>query len=139
MTQKKKAKILLIEDDDAIREMYMMKFHKAGIFVHTAKDGVEGLALGRDIKPNILLLDIKVPFITGDKILRELLMEPWAKKMRIIVMTNINKREAPDILKTDRINKYIVKAHFTPTEVLALVKKELENINYELPPQFGTI
>lgn len=131
MTQKIIAKILLIEDDDAIREMYAIKFKQSNIPLHVAADGIKALAVARALKPDILLLDIKMPRLAGDEILEALLKEDWSKKMRIIVLTNINRREAPEILKSDRINRFAVKAHHTPTEVVTLVKEQLREISYD--------
>ncbi len=121
MTQK--IKILFIEDDESIREMYKIKFASCNIPLATAVDGIEGLAMARKLKPDILLLDIKIPHLGGEEVLEELLKEGWSSNMVIVVMSNINQREAPKILQTERIDHYIVKAHRTPSEVITLVKE----------------
>lgn len=124
MTQK--IKILLIEDDEAIREMYRIKFENSEIPLVTAVDGVEGLATARKLHPDILLLDIKIPHIGGEEVLEKLLEEPWTKDMKIVVLTNINQREAPKILQGESIDHFVVKAHRTPSEVISLVKDIIE-------------
>jgi len=118
-----KIKILLVEDDQAIREMYTLKFQAEGLTIFVAEDGVEALEVARKIKPDILLLDIKIPFIGGLEVFENLLREDWAPQMQVIVLTNISYNEAPDLLKSDRITEYVVKAHHTPKEVLAITKK----------------
>lgn len=123
MTQK--INILLIEDDEAIREMYRIKFESEDIPLFIAKDGIEALELAHSIRPDILLLDIKLPIIGGEEVLEKLLREDWAPKMKVIVMTNISYSEAPQILKSDRIERYIVKAHHTPSQVIEVVKETM--------------
>lgn len=117
-----------MEDDDAIREMYHIKLEQSGIPLRVATDGVKALEIARSLKPNILLLDFKIPKMNGDEILEELLNEPWAEKMRVIVLTNINRREAPEILKSDRINQFVVKAHHTPSQVVSLVNEQIREL-----------
>jgi len=124
-----KHKILLIEDDDAIREMYRIKFEASGIDVKIAEDGTEGLRIARKFKPDLLLLDIKIPKLGGEDVLQILQTQTdWAKRMKVIVMSNISREVAPPKLRELRIDQYIVKAHYTPSQVIKVVNKMLESI-----------
>lgn len=117
--------ILLIEDDEAIREMYRLKFTYDGVVIHTAEDGVEALKIAQRIKPDILLLDIKIPTIGGEEVLEQLQKLPWAKKMKVIILSNINEKEAPAKLRELHYDRYMVKAHFTPSKVIKAVEEVL--------------
>jgi len=121
--------ILLIEDDEAIREMYQLKFTHEGIVIHTAEDGVEALKVALRIKPDILLLDIKIPTIGGEDVLEKLQKKSWAKQMKVIVLTNINEKEAPKKFQRLHYDRYIVKAHSTPAKVVQAVKEVIDESN----------
>lgn len=122
----KNKSILLIEDDEAIREMYRLKFTYYGVVIHTAEDGVEALKIARRIKPDILLLDIKIPTIGGEDVLEELQKLPWAKNMKVIILSNINEKEAPAKLRELHYDRYMVKAHFTPSKVVKAVEELID-------------
>lgn len=70
------AKILIIDDDYSIRELYKYILTELGYLVETAKDGRDGLAKVRSLKPDCLLLDIDMPRMTGDELARELRESP---------------------------------------------------------------
>lgn len=125
-----KHKILLIEDDDAIRQMYALKFEAEGLQVKIAEDGREGLKIARRFKPDLLLLDIKIPAIGGEDVLETLQTKTdWAKNMKVIVMSNISSNVAPPKLKTLRIDRYLVKAHYTPAQIVKVVREMLATMN----------
>ncbi len=125
-----KTKILLIEDDEAIREMYRIKFAMAGIEVVIAEDGRKGLKLAKKFKPDLLLLDLKIPTIGGEDVLEALQHKTvWGKKMKVIIMSNISQEVAPKKLNDLHIDNYLVKAHYTPTQIVKVVKETLKKIN----------
>lgn len=117
--------ILLIEDDEAIREMYRLKFEHFGVAITTAEDGKEALKTALKIKPSILLLDIKIPTIGGEEVLEELQKHAWAKDMKVIILSNINEKEAPAKLRELHYDRYMVKAHYTPAKVVKAVAEVL--------------
>ncbi|HMS23908.1 MAG TPA: response regulator [Candidatus Saccharibacteria bacterium] len=121
----KNKKILLVEDDDAIREMYQIKFESSGLEVDVATDGKQALIKAIQIKPDLMLLDLRMPIIDGEIVLRKLQRFKWAERMKVIVITNISFSEAPKALKELRIDKYIVKAHHTPSQIMKEVKSLL--------------
>lgn len=126
MTQKQK--ILLIEDDDAIREMYKLKFELAGLKVKIAEDGQHGLEIAKKFKPDLLLIDLKIPTLGGEEVLEELQEgTEWGKHMKVMVMTNINKNVAPKKIHKLRVDRYIVKAHFTPAQVIKEIRAILKD------------
>ena len=120
-----KTKIAVIEDEPNICEMYRMKLASHGYNVKTALDGKEGLALAEDFLPDLILLDLKMPVMSGDEMLEQLRETDWGSHIRVMVLTNISRDEAPKSLQFLHIDRYIVKAHHTPSQVVDLVKETL--------------
>lgn len=117
--------ILVVEDDHAISEMYRMKLAKNGFNVLNAFNGQEGLELAEKHQPNLILLDIKMPVMTGDEMLAKMRKTDWGANIRVIVLTNISKDEAPHNLRILSVDRYIVKAHHTPAQVVDIVGEVL--------------
>ena len=126
MVKDKTYKIAVIEDDVPIRELYVFKLKKEGFDVQSAGDGIEGLEMVSSFKPDLILLDLLMPNKNGEDMLEELRQFDWAKSIRVIVLTNISKDEAPSKLRLLNVDRYIVKAHYTPHQVVDIVRKVLE-------------
>lgn len=118
-------KIAIVEDDQAISQMYRIKFEAEEYEVETAENGALGLALAEEMKPDIMLVDLMMPEMNGDEMLTKLRATDWGKKIKVIVLTNMGEQEAPEILKTLDVRRFIVKADMTPRQVAEMVKKEL--------------
>lgn len=120
------AKVAIIEDDIAISQMYRLKFETEGYEVQTADNGKLGLELAEVFKPDIILLDLMMPEMTGDEMLAELRKKPWGKDITVIILTNMGEEEAPKILRQLGVHSFIVKAEMTPRQVAERVKAALE-------------
>ena len=120
-----KTKIAIIEDDRPIAEMYSMKLKANDFDVSVAHDGAEGLELCKNTQPDLILLDIKMPEMTGDELLQKLRETDWGCNVQVVVLTNVSKDEAPSALKLLNVDRYIVKAHHTPTQVVDIVNEVL--------------
>jgi DNA-binding response OmpR family regulator len=118
-------KIAIIEDDMAISQMYRLKFEAEGYEVQTAENGILGLELTEVFKPDIILLDLMMPEMTGDEMLAELRKKPWGKKILVIILTNLGEEEAPKSLRDLGVHSFIVKAEMTPRQVADRVKQAL--------------
>lgn len=118
-------KIAIIEDDPVIRQMYHMKFESDGFEVKTAENGKEGVSLVEQFSPDIVLLDVSMPVMPGDEALMEIRAHDWGKDVPVMILTNLGKEEAPKTLEPLGIHSYIVKADFTPRQVVDRVKKAL--------------
>ena len=118
-------KIAIIEDDQAIAQMYRLKFEADGYDVQVAEDGRLGLELIESMKPDIILLDIMMPTMTGDEMLEQLRSMPWGKDVKVIILTNMGEQEAPTSLKGLNVSNFVVKAEMTPRQVAELVKETL--------------
>jgi DNA-binding response OmpR family regulator len=118
-------KIAIIEDDQAISQMYRFKFEAEGFTVETAENGRLGLALAENMKPDIILLDLMMPEMTGDEMLELLRDTPWGKSVKVIILTNMGEQEIPPKVKELGVSDVILKADMTPRQVADVVKKHL--------------
>lgn len=118
-------KIAIIEDDPTISQMYRMKFEADGFDVQLADNGKRGVALVEHYNPDIVLLDMQMPEMTGTEALKEIRKHPWGKDVPVIVLTNLGHEEAPKDLEDLGIESYIVKAELTPRQVVQKVKEIL--------------
>ncbi len=120
-------KVAIIEDDLAISQMYRLKFEAEGYVVQTAENGKLGLELAESMKPDIILLDLMMPEMTGDEMLKELREKPWGKNITVIILTNLGEEEAPKGLRELGVHSFIVKAEMTPRQVAERVKAALSS------------
>jgi DNA-binding response OmpR family regulator len=118
-------RIAIIEDDSVISQMYRMKFEAAGFEAEVADNGVRGIALVEAYKPDIILLDISMPEMTGDEALEHIRKNPSSKETPVIILTNLGEEEAPKSIRKLGIHSYNVKANLTPRQVVARVKDAL--------------
>jgi len=121
-------KILLIEDDSFLSEIYMAKFQESGFEVSAARDGIVGLAKIKEQEPDVILLDVVMPNMDGFEILQAVKEDPQAKNIPVVILSNLGEQE--NIQKGLELGAaaYIVKAHYTPTEVVARVKEILSKL-----------
>jgi DNA-binding response OmpR family regulator len=119
------AKIAIIEDDQAISQMYRIKFEAEGYTVETAENGKLGLELIQKMQPDIVLLDLMMPIMTGEEMLAKLRAESWGKDIKVIILTNRGEQEIPDGVRELGITALILKADMTPRQVAELVKIKL--------------
>lgn len=120
-----KVKIAIVEDDVAISQMYRLKFEADGYEVSTAENGVTGLSMIEDFRPDIVLLDMMMPEMNGDETLEKMRVTDWGKHIPVLILTNMGQEEAPKSLEALNVHSYIVKAEMTPKQVEERVKQAL--------------
>jgi two-component system, OmpR family, response regulator ResD len=118
-------KIAIIEDDQAISQMYRIKFEAEGYTVETAENGELGLELIGKMRPDIILLDLMMPIMTGEEMLAKLRAADWGKDIKVIILTNRGEQEIPPEVKRLGVTAIILKADMTPRQVAELVKSKL--------------
>lgn len=118
-------KVAIVEDDQTISQMYRFKFEAEGYQVETAENGKLGLALAEDMKPDIILLDLMMPEMTGDQMLAKMRATSWGKNIKVIILTNMGEQEIPEDVRKMGVEAVILKADMTPRQVAELVKKHL--------------
>ena len=111
--------ILLVEDDSFISSMYRTKLSNLGYTVEVIDDGeVAWERLQQDPMPDLLLLDVVLPKRDGFEILEGIRQDKRLANIPVILLTNLGQK--PDIERGQKLgaNDYIIKAHFTPSEVV---------------------
>jgi DNA-binding response OmpR family regulator len=116
-------KILIVEDDPFLSEMYSTKLTQEKFEVELAIDGKEAVKKAMELKPDLILLDIVLPKMDGFEVITELKKDPQLRNIQIIALTNLGQKEEVEKGLKLGADDYIVKAHFTPTEVINKVKQ----------------
>ncbi|TSC72841.1 MAG: two-component system, OmpR family, response regulator RpaB [Parcubacteria group bacterium Gr01-1014_38] len=120
-----KGNILLVEDDAFVASMYQTKLSMLGYTIRVASDGEEGWRMLTSEPPDLLLLDVVLPKRDGFEILAAVRKDPKLKDLPILLLTNLGQK--PDVQRGLELgaNDYIIKAHFTPSEVVEKIEKVL--------------
>jgi DNA-binding response OmpR family regulator len=105
--------------------LYQNKLLREGFEVLLARDGAEGLEVIESYRPHIILLDLLMPVMSGAEMLARLRSTEWGSEIRVIILTNISKDEAPPALRFLNVDRYVVKAHHTPGQVVDIVREVL--------------
>ena len=103
--------------------MYQAALINEGFTCSVALDGAVGLDLIEHTQPDLVLLDLMLPQMSGDEVLSHMRKSERNKNTKVLIMTNISESEAPDILQTLDFERYIVKANTTLLEVIEIVKQ----------------
>jgi len=115
--------ILLIEDDPFLTGMYTTKLKSAGFLVEVASDGEQAFEKMKVRKPDLVLLDIVLPKVSGWEILRKIKSEANLKDLKIIILSNLGQKEEVEKGLELGVAKYLIKAHYTPSQVVEEIKK----------------
>ncbi|MDA1169181.1 MAG: response regulator [bacterium] len=118
--------IYVVEDDSFISNMYQTKLRNAGYTVEIALDGEEAWnRLQQDPLPDLVLLDVVLPKKDGFEILEDLRKNEKLKDLAVILLTNLGQK--PDVERGIKLgaDDYIIKAHYTPSEVMEKIEKVL--------------
>ncbi len=118
-------KILLVEDDAFVRDIYHTKLKMEGFDVVLAENGLEAIKRVREQKPDLILLDIVMPYMDGTEVLKELKGNDEWSKISVILLTNLSDKEKVEETLLSGANDYLIKSHFTPSEVIEKVRKVL--------------
>lgn len=118
-------KVLIVEDEKMLAEMYATKFSMEGFTAIQAHDGAEGIERAQADTPNIILLDIIMPKLDGFGVLKQLKSQATLKNIPVILLTNLGQDD--DIRKGKELgaSDYFVKANHSPQEIVDKVKAVL--------------
>lgn len=115
-------KILLVEDDKFLRELMTKKLFSMEYDVVSAVDGESGLAMIKESKPDLVLLDLILPGINGFEVLERAKKDPETASIPIIILSNLGQKEDIDRGISLGAADFLVKAHFTPQEITNKLK-----------------
>jgi DNA-binding response OmpR family regulator len=118
--------LLVIEDDKFLRDLLVQKLKREGFPVIEAVTGTEGLRIVKEQRPAIVLLDLILPGMDGFEILRRMKEDPETASIPVIILSNLGQRE--DVEHGLRLGAvdFMIKAHFTPGEIVAKIKDVLK-------------
>lgn len=119
-------KILIVEDDTFLSKMYYDKLSLEGIFeVQTTESGERALSLIKEVKPDLVLLDIMLPDINGVQVLKEMKKDRGLSDAHVLMLSNLNEKDYISESLSLGADGYLIKAHFTPNEVVDKIKQVL--------------
>src|SRR5258708_33472925 len=118
-------KLLLIEDDQIVANIYRNKFTIEGFQVEIALDGQVGFDLVRSFKPDVILLDLLLPKMTGVELMKKIRAEPEFETLPIIVFSNTYLTNLVQDAWKAGATKCISKSHCTPKQVIDIIKGTL--------------
>jgi DNA-binding response OmpR family regulator len=118
--------ILIIEDDKFLRELIAQKLLKENYEISEAVDGEEGIKKIREEKPDLILLDLILPGIDGFEVLSRMKDSEEISSIPVIILSNLGQKEDVERGLNLGAKDYLIKAHFTPGEIIEKIKKILK-------------
>lgn len=120
-----KQRILIVEDDEPIRQAIAIGLSRNGFEVSEAKDGDEGLKTALELHPDLILLDLRMPKKTGQEMLDELRTDKWGAEVPVIVLSNADDNLDIYLATKDGHTSYAVKSSMELEEIIKLIKFRL--------------
>ena len=118
-------KMLIVEDDQIVGNIYRHKFQVEGFQVALATDGEAGLTAVKEIKPDVVILDLMLPKLNGVEILKKMRAEPTTKSIPVIVLSNAYLSSLVQEAWKAGANHCMIKASCTPKQLVELVNRTL--------------
>lgn len=121
----KAAKVLIVEDDSALRTVYEMIVKSGGYQVATAEDGAEGLERLAEFQPDVVLLDMLMPVKSGLELLQEANLPENYPNTKVIIFSNLSDSDTIDEALRLGAVRHMIKSNTLPPEILAAIKEQL--------------
>jgi two-component system phosphate regulon response regulator PhoB len=118
-------KILLVEDDDALANVYLMRLQAEGFNVKRVANGEEALAAAKEHKPDLVLLDVMMPKVSGFDVLDILRNTPETANLKIIMLTALSQESDKQRAQGLGVDDYLVKSQVVITDVIDRIKYHL--------------
>jgi CheY-like chemotaxis protein len=126
MGEKIKKKIMIVEDDSFVMDIYQTKLAQEGFEAIGAVNGLEAMKKLEGVKPDLILLDIIMPYMDGLEVLKKIKDDERLKNIPIVLLTNLSQKEEINKGMGLGADDYLIKSHFTPSEVMEKIKKYLK-------------
>lgn len=121
-------KIVIAEDNPALADIYSTRLEMIGYKCFVAHDGQQALEIIEREKPALVLMDMMMPLVAGDEVLRRMRATEWGKNIRVYIISNLNEIDAPAGLRDLGIEGYAVKANLTDDDIDRLVDNILKPV-----------
>ncbi len=125
MVENQSMHFVIVEDDAYLRSLLTQRLSREGFLVVEAENGKAGLKAIRECAPHIVLLDIILPDMDGYEVLEEMQKDKTLSGIPVIVLSNLGQKEEVDRAKALGAKWFLIKAKYTPDEIVAYVKKVL--------------
>lgn len=106
-------KVVIVEDNVGLAEIYKTRLEIIGYTCFVAADGIAALEVIEREHPSLILLDIMIPKLSGDQVLKTIRSTDWGKAVKVLVISNLNEADAPAGIRELGIEGYAVKANLT--------------------------
>ena len=132
-------KIVIVEDNTSLADIYKTRLELLGYSCFVASEGIEALAIIERERPSLVLLDLMLPKLSGDQILKIMRSNEWGKSIKVLIISNLNEADAPAGLRENGIEGYAVKANLTNDQIDQLVddilkpSSQSESVSLETP------
>lgn len=120
-----KRKILIVDDDDSLRNALKDKINQEGFDALTASDGEEGLKIGIKEKPDLILLDVFMPKLNGIKMLKKLREGEWGEHVPVLLLSNDDDPEHIRETLKDNATDYLIKSDWGLEDIIKKIKETL--------------
>lgn len=120
------SKIVIVEDNVSLAEIYKVRLELLGYVCFVASDGLQALEMIEKERPSLVLLDLMLPKLSGDQILKVMRSNEWGKDIKVLVISNLNESEAAPGLREQGIEGYAVKANLSDDQIDQLVNNILK-------------
>lgn len=121
-------KIVIVEDNPDLATIYQTRLTLVGYESLVANDGIAAMYVIQSELPDLVLLDLMVPAISGDEVLRRMRASDWGKQIPVMIISNLNEADAPKGLRELGIVGYQVKANLVADDMEHLVGKALSDV-----------
>jgi len=121
--KEKKIKVLIIEDEKEVSELYKLKLTIDDYDVITAPSGQEGLKKAFKDSPDLIFLDIKMPKMDGFEVLKRLRENSKTKKTPVVILSNFDEEDMVEKGLMLGADEYLIKSQFTPEEISSKVQR----------------
>jgi len=130
-------KIVIVEDNTALADIYKTRLEMIGYQCMVAADGISAMYAIQNELPDLVLLDLMVPAIAGDEVLKRMRSSTWGKEIPVLIISNLNEEDAPDGLRELGIEGYEVKINLEHDQIDQIVNGILrpdgQGHNHETP------
>jgi len=119
-------KIVIIEDEPSLADIYKTRLELLGYTCYIGYNGITGLYFVQKEMPDLVLLDLMIPDISGAEVLEKMRSSNWGQDIKVIIISNLNEADAPANLRQLGIDGYYIKANLMNDQIDQIVKKALD-------------
>lgn len=128
-------KIVIVEDNPSLADIYKTRLEMQGYTCFIGYNGITALYFIQKELPDLILLDLMIPDISGDEVLTTLRKTEWGKDLKVLVISNLNEADAPRNLRSLGIVGYAVKANLADNQIDQMVDAILKPVISRIPSQ----